>query len=696
MSRAKGAAAASVSRSLWPPIGLAFLVFALVAISLFMGETGGLAATLSPLVVLGLAALLGTLLLTRSRLARQVDEASSRVTSALAAVPEDGVAPVAGLTEPGVFAGVIREISTLLADHAEVSSGDRSARETAVRTRLETVLRDLHDGVLICTLDHQLLMYNRRALELLGRGGEATLAEGVGLDRSLFETLSPRTFRHALGRLMARHARGRHVDHADGLSVPLMGGTVNGRIIIRGRMSLMLDDAGDEPIGYVVTFDDVTNSLSQALWRERAFFDLQGDLKARLKGLKEQPQTETLADEVSALAQEIDRLDALLLDVLGSAWPMSAVFSSTLFSCVADRNSEDRALTFDVEGDPVWLHCDSAAITDLIDRLANRVAVQEGIYYFRLIATLAQDGEAYVELMYEGQPIADPMLAEWLEEPLDADLGAVTGTDVLHRHRTAVGSSAINERISRLRLTLRVAAERYDRTERSFAPAEARAEFYDFDLLHRPHASELDATPLSALTCVVFDTETTGLEPSKGDEIISIGAARIVNGRLLRGEIFNEFVNPGRSIPAASTKIHGITSAMVADAPSALETLPRFHRYVGPAALIAHNAAFDMKFLALKESAVGVRFSQPVLDTLLLAAHALGRDETLSLDGLSERFGITLPPEDRHTALGDALATGEVFLRLLPILETKGVRTLGDALAASDRQVGLRRMQEQF
>ena len=206
----------------------------------------------------------------------------------------------------------------------------------------------------------------------------------------------------------------------------------------------------------------------------------------------------------------------------------------------------------------------------------------------------------------------------------------------------------------------------------------------------------LDERPLSALTCVVFDTETTGLEPSKGDEMISIGAVRIVNGRLLRGEIFNEFINPGRPIPAASTNIHGITDAMVADAPTAIETLPRFHSFAGPGALIAHNAAFDMKFLSLKEKAAGVRFNQPVLDTLLLAAHVFGRDETLSLDGFRTGLAWELAAEDRHTALGDAVATAEVFLRLLPILQARGVRTLGEAQAASDRQVGLRRMQAQF
>jgi DNA polymerase-3 subunit epsilon len=93
------------------------------------------------------------------------------------------------------------------------------------------------------------------------------------------------------------------------------------------------------------------------------------------------------------VTEEIERLDTFLLDVLAGAWPMSAVFSSTLFHCVAERDSEGRGLTFAVEGDPVWLHCDSASITDLLDRLANRLAIDFEVKDFRVIATLASDGE---------------------------------------------------------------------------------------------------------------------------------------------------------------------------------------------------------------------------------------------------------------------------------------------------------------
>lgn len=674
----------------WPVLLLSFVLLMLVLGLIWAGDDGGLVRTLTPLMAMTVLALFGFLFALMRQMNAKLLAPAARLQTAFSRVAEEGPAAVAGMRDPGFLTGLVREASQLL-EGQDVAKGDEaSARESAVRGRLETVLRDLHDGVLICTLDHQVLLYNARALEILRVTGD------VGLDRPLFETMAARPFLHALLRLQARFFAGRHKEHADGLSLMLIAGTVDSKHTIKGRMSLMMDEAGMVPVGYVVTFEDVTNSLATALWRERALFESRNDVKAKLAGLVDHVEGAQLGEAVRGLVEEVNRLDTMLLDVVAGAWPMSAVFSSTLFHCIVERNSEARNLAFIEEGDPVWLHCDSASVTDLLDRLANRIAVDFSVSEFRVIATLASDGEAYIDLLYDGGVVSEDVLASWLDEQLEPDLGAVTGSDVLHRHRTEVECDTLEDGTSRLRLPLKIAAERYERPERSYAPAAPRREFYDFDLLHRPHATELDQRPLRSLTCVVFDTETTGLEPSKGDEIISIGAVRIVNGRLLRGEIFNEFVNPQRSIPAASTKIHGITEAMVVDAPFITQTLPRFHGYIGPGVMIAHNAAFDMKFLSLKEKAIDMRFDQPVLDTLLLAAHALGRDESLSLDGLSERFGIELAPEDRHTALGDALATGSVFLKLLPLLEARGVVTLGDAIAASDRQVGLRRMQEQF
>ena len=99
--------------------------------------------------------------------------------------------------------------------------------------------------------------------------------------------------------------------------------------------------------------------------------------------------------------------------------------------------------------------------------------------------------------------------------------------------------------------------------------------------------------------------------------------------------------------------------------------------------LVAHNAAFDMRFLQLKEEATGVRFTQPVLDTLLLSAVVHPDFDAHGLEAIAERMGVN--PIGRHTALGDAIMTGEVFLRMLPLLAAQGIRTLGEARAAAKR-----------
>ena len=210
----------------------------------------------------------------------------------------------------------------------------------------------------------------------------------------------------------------------------------------------------------------------------------------------------------------------------------------------------------------------------------------------------------------------------------------------------------------------------------------SRPEFYDFDLFGAaPESSEMDDRPLATLAYTVFDTETTGLSPAGGDEIIQIGAVRIVNGRMLRQECFEQLVDPGRVITDAS--IHGITQDMVAGKPRIEQVLPAFHAFAQDTVLVAHNAAFDLRFLQLQEEATGVVFRQPVLDTLLLSAVVHPYQPSHELEAIAGRFGITV--EGRHTALGDAVLTAEVMMRLIPLLQAMGIRTLGQARAASQQ-----------
>jgi DNA polymerase III epsilon subunit len=221
-----------------------------------------------------------------------------------------------------------------------------------------------------------------------------------------------------------------------------------------------------------------------------------------------------------------------------------------------------------------------------------------------------------------------------------------------------------------------------------------RPAFYDFDLFDQDLDRDLLATPLRGLNLVVFDTETTGLEPSRGDEIVQIAGVRVLNARLLGEDRFDELVNPGRPIPRASSRIHGISDEMVAGMPPIGDVLRRFHAFVGDGVLVAHNAAFDMKFLKLKEQQIGVRFDQAVLDTLLLSVVLQPSHVTHTLDAIAYRFGVQ--SHDRHSALGDALTTAEVLVKMIDVLEARGIHRLGEALEAADRVQEIKRLQERF
>jgi DNA polymerase-3 subunit epsilon len=204
---------------------------------------------------------------------------------------------------------------------------------------------------------------------------------------------------------------------------------------------------------------------------------------------------------------------------------------------------------------------------------------------------------------------------------------------------------------------------------------------HDLSLHDTPPTPEpvSDDTRLDALPVVVLDTETTGLDVNR-DRIVSVGAVRLHGTRVYRAAVLDELVNPGVPIAARSVAIHGITGAMVAEAPAFADMLPALEELIDGVVVVGHNIAFDLAMLDRECALATVEWrAPPALDTLLLAA-ALDKDaRDLNLEAVAERAGVDV--HGRHTALGDSLVTAEVYLSLLPRLAEHGITTLGEARA---------------
>jgi DNA polymerase-3 subunit epsilon len=180
---------------------------------------------------------------------------------------------------------------------------------------------------------------------------------------------------------------------------------------------------------------------------------------------------------------------------------------------------------------------------------------------------------------------------------------------------------------------------------------------------------------------VVFDAETTGLKPEKGDELLSIAGIAFRNGRLDLSKSFYELINPTRKVPPESVVIHNLTPGKLKNLPQASEVLTRFFEFCGGDILVGHHAAFDAGFISftLKEH-FGITVANRVIDTAAIARSmdemedpvrfSMEEEKHIGLDALAKRFEIKMP--DRHDAYGDAFATALVFQRQIGILKAKG------------------------
>lgn len=175
---------------------------------------------------------------------------------------------------------------------------------------------------------------------------------------------------------------------------------------------------------------------------------------------------------------------------------------------------------------------------------------------------------------------------------------------------------------------------------------------------------------------IVFDTETTGLDPQRGDRMVEIGCYEMVN-RVSTGRTFHAYFNPERPMPAEAEAVHGLSDAFLADKPRFAERAAELMEFLADSPLVAHNAGFDFGFLNAELAMCGL---EGVCRTRMVDTVALARvrhpGAKLSLDALCTRYGIDRSHRTKHGALLDAELLAQVYVEL------RGGRQIGLELAA--------------
>src|SRR6185437_5464834 len=164
---------------------------------------------------------------------------------------------------------------------------------------------------------------------------------------------------------------------------------------------------------------------------------------------------------------------------------------------------------------------------------------------------------------------------------------------------------------------------------------------------------------------IVFDTETTGLDPGQGDRLVEIGCVELVN-RFPTGKTFHCYFNPERDMPEAAFKVHGLSVDFLKDKPLFAQKVEELIEFLGDAPLVAHNAMFDLAFLnaELEHAKRGAVSRDRLVDTLMLARrkHPGGSNR---LDDLCLRYKVDNSRRTKHGALLDAELLAEVYVELI-------------------------------
>ena len=596
------------------------------------------------------------------------------------------------------------------------------------KNRLAALMSELTQSVVVCNLDGRVLLYNNRARTqfraLSDAPGVAGGGELIGLGRSIYGVFERNLIAHALDTVQLRLRRGVPQPQANFVTTTRAGQLLRVQMapvlsVVSAREQAAVEQAAvgegeaageagaAEPertvTGFILMLDNITRNFETESRRDQLLHNLTEGNRASLANVRAAADMlefedltddmrkrfrKVVRDEVQSMSQRLDHTANEFADSLKARWQLEEMLGADLIAAVQRRIEARIGLPTKLEevDESLWLKVDSFSLMQAITYLASRLSDEFEVREVRFRLTAA-GRLVHLDLIWSGQAMSTETVMSWELEPMkvEDESSPLTVRDVIDRHD---GEMWLEREKVRHRAFFRIllpAATPQEQAEPdTYLRGESRPEYYDFDLFAWSDKSHgLEDRLLSELTFTVFDTETTGLNPSQGDEIIQIGATRVLNGKLLRSESFEQLVDPQRPLAPESAKIHGITSEMLRGQPTIDKVLPAFHAFAADTVLIAHNAAFDMRFLQLKEEETGLSFDQPVLDTLLLSAVIHPNQESHRLEAIADRLGLTIV--GRHTALGDAIVTAEVFLKLVPLLAEKGIRTLRQAREAAEQ-----------
>ncbi|MEA3280510.1 MAG: exonuclease domain-containing protein [Thermodesulfobacteriota bacterium] len=579
---------------------------------------------------------------------------------------------------------------------------------------LAAFMSELPEGVLICNAEGRILFYSKQVKHMLTgadkiiadseSGSDKALFEAVenfiGLGRSIFNIVDKNLIAHALDEI-AEKLEHKEADISSNFVV-----VGKGNKLLRAQAVPILSHSR-EFTGFIIIFNDITQQTEADRVVNFMLQSLTKSIRSSLAGIRssieaiiEYPDMEStqlqkfrkiIHHECITLGSVLNNISSDYSSHFITQWPLVPILDQNLLESIRSKAEEKLDVIIDIEyfDEQNRVKIDSYSITLGMLCVLNQLSAE--IKNRKFTCKTERKGIfVNFDLIWQGSPIKIETLRKWenqililKDEKLPLSLKAV-----LQYHEAEIWSNVCDDERDKsyLRLILPAIEKTYEpeNIRKITVLPESRPEFYDFDMFSQPgQVPELDNRPLKELVFTVFDTETTGLDPRGGDKIISIGSVRIVNCRLLRDEYFEQFVDPERSLPFASIKIHGIQPEMLKGQPTIDKVLPLFYRFAEDTILVAHNAAFDMRMLQISEAETGIKFINPVLDTLLLSAVVHPTQDNHNLEAIAKRFGISIV--GRHTALGDAIATGEIFLKLIPLLAKHGIYTLKEARIASQK-----------